>query len=722
MWRNLKISAKLLFGFGLILLIFIVSILVVRRFVDIVRNDNIALNDRIAPAIEQVIEYKTSVDEVFLAMRTVQYTESPQSIAEFRELVQHAGSVRTIISEFSDRYPDLAASNHVTRVVAPLASQYVEASERAITQMSKKQAVTASVGAEGDRVSVRFKEFVDTIHTRLESAIRGMSGEADKTGILVLENVMYRASDVMDQFMALRRDTWVAIAAAQSGGGVAGLREIGDQGKDLQRQIEELGQGLSAREDLEAFETLNRYFNSYDAALNELIEAYVELYQIHNERTPLMNSFDKELDAAREMAIERLKAVAASSIDSIDLILLVMTVSTVICIALSVAVGLLIARSISKPLGTIVSLAKRTGEGDLTIRKGDFDYSGRDEMGLMVDALSDMIEAQNSTLSHIVNIAKDLADGAGDLSAIAEETNAAMEEVKASINQMGTLSETNEAALEQSNAGVEEMSSGADTVAQSATDSATFIAETTDASNTAIQTVHSVIQGMRDVAENAKESETKMQQLVSSVDNVSSFVSVITGIADQTNLLALNAAIEAARAGEVGRGFAVVAEEVRKLAEESARAAQNVNEIIQELQAGANESIKVTTEAGRRLGMTLDQAEEALKGLNGALTQMNKANESIQSIAAVAEEQAASSKEIAQGIEHAAKASMEMVGSVSNIQRATDETTRGTEGVAVQAEAMTSHAQTLSDLLSMFKLDFSEQNEKKKKAKMLKAK
>ncbi|MCL1909398.1 MAG: methyl-accepting chemotaxis protein, partial [Kiritimatiellaeota bacterium] len=151
---------------------------------------------------------------------------------------------------------------------------------------------------------------------------------------------------------------------------------------------------------------------------------------------------------------------------------------------------------------------------------------------------------------------------------------------------------------EQSNAGIEEMSSGADTVATSATDSAAFIAQTTDASNKAIKTVHDVIDGMRNVDKNAKQSEAKTRQLVSSVENVSSFVSVITGIADQTNLLALNAAIEAARAGEVGRGFAVVAEEVRKLAEESAHAAQNVNDIIQELQTGAQESIEATTEAG----------------------------------------------------------------------------------------------------------------------------
>jgi methyl-accepting chemotaxis protein len=279
-----------------------------------------------------------------------------------------------------------------------------------------------------------------------------------------------------------------------------------------------------------------------------------------------------------------------------------------------------------------------------------------------------------------------------------------MEEVKASIDQVSTLSESNGAALEESNAGVEEMSSGADTVAQSATDSAAFISQTTDASNRAIQTVNKVIRGMRDVDANAKESENKLKQLVASVENVSSFVSVITGIADQTNLLALNAAIEAARAGEVGRGFAVVAEEVRKLAEESAKAAQNVNGIIVELQGGAQESIKATTEAGRMLGDTLAQAEQAQEELNGALKDMNKANDSIQNIAAVAEEQAASSKEVASAIDGATKSTMEMVETITNIRRAAEETAQTAQGVAEQSEAMNEHAQNLTDVLARFQL------------------
>jgi methyl-accepting chemotaxis protein len=323
---------------------------------------------------------------------------------------------------------------------------------------------------------------------------------------------------------------------------------------------------------------------------------------------------------------------------------------------------------------------------------------------MLVDAISAMFEAQEKTLRSVVDIAISLEEGSGNLSSISEETSASMDEVKTSIGRVSELSDGNGTALEECNAGVEEMSGGADTVAHSAGESANFIAQTTDASKKAISSVNGVIAGMHKVSGKSKESEAQTQQLVASVENVSSFVSVITGIADQTNLLALNAAIEAARAGEAGRGFAVVAEEVRKLAEESARAAQNVNKIMVELQNGATDSIKVTAEAGTVLGEILLQAEQAQQELDEALKDISHVNDSIQNIAAVAEEQAASSKEVATAIDNATKSTVETVSTISNIRKAADETASVAHNIAEHADEMAGHAHTLTQILSSFKL------------------
>jgi methyl-accepting chemotaxis protein len=166
-----------------------------------------------------------------------------------------------------------------------------------------------------------------------------------------------------------------------------------------------------------------------------------------------------------------------------------------------------------------------------------------------------------------------------------------------------------------------------------------------------------------------------------------------------------------------------VAEEVRKLAEESARAAQNVNGIIVNLQGGAEQTIKAAAEAGRLLENTLTQAEQAQGELSGALQGMNKANDSIQSIAAVAEEQAASCKEVASAIDNATKSTREVVGTITGIRRAVDETNRAAQGVAEQTGAMSGHAENLMKALSRFELsgEHDAKGKQKPKYKALKA-
>jgi len=683
-----------------------------------VEDSSLVLADRISVSLESTTKYNNQAFEAFMNMRSVMYTESKTAIANFRDQLMDVVQTEKEITEMHKTFPDLVAPAHVVNVVVPLGGKYVDIAMRAVAVIEKKQAQLEIFSQEGEDLSNTVRELVNVLDDRLKKSVRDISIETDKGSALALENAMYLTQDILEKIMALRCDAWRAIFVAQTGGGVEDLKKIDGRVAELVVETKALKTLYTDPKEQEMLELLLSDFANFESALGDFIHTCVELDQLHKDRVPIQVSLNNEVLVANQMAVDRVKKISKENIDRIEMVLTVMTSSAAICVILAIVIAFFIARSISKPLNTIVDLVKRAGDGDLTIKKEDFGYEGDDEMGHMVEAISEMVQSLNSTMTQIVQIAKELTDGAGDLSSIAEETNAAMEEIKASIIEVSGLTEANGSALEESNAGVEEMSSGADTVATSATDSAAFIATTTNASNDAIQTVHSVINGMRDVDKNAKESESKMRQLVSSVENVSGFVSVITGIADQTNLLALNAAIEAARAGEAGRGFAVVAEEVRKLAEESARAANSVNKIIQDLQTGAQESIQVTTEAGRLLVTTLEHAEHALKELNGALTQMNKANESIQNIAAVAQEQAASSREIAQAIDNATKSSMEIVGSVSNIQRASDETTHGTEGVAQQAEKMTTSAQTLSELLAMFKLESSEPV---KTARMLKA-
>ena len=221
----------------------------------------------------------------------------------------------------------------------------------------------------------------------------------------------------------------------------------------------------------------------------------------------------------------------------------------------------------------------------------------------------------------------------------------------------------------------------------------------------AMEEIRILEEGLEELQRVAASNEALTQGLLKAVEGVSGFLSQIGKVTRQTQMLALNAAIEAARAGEAGRGFAVVAEEVRKLAEESNQAARQVGEIIGVLQNHAEGSIRVTEQTSTIMAATVVKAQEARSGLEVALEEIGKINDVMQNIASVAQEQAAASAEMAHGIDQVTKGTVDVVDSIESIRKSAVETTKASEGVAQEAQAMAEGAQRMHELLGRFKVE-----------------
>ncbi|MCX5689883.1 MAG: methyl-accepting chemotaxis protein, partial [Planctomycetota bacterium] len=205
------------------------------------------------------------------------------------------------------------------------------------------------------------------------------------------------------------------------------------------------------------------------------------------------------------------------------------------------------------------------------------------------------------------------------------------------------------------------------------------------------QVVQETIQGMRAIAEAVTAGASSVQELGRRGEQIGEIIKVINDIADQTNLLALNAAIEAARAGEHGRGFAVVADEVRKLADRTTNATEEIAQSIQAIQQETQGAVAKMNMGTSQVEVGVGRATKAGESLRAIVSSAEDVALMIRSIAAAAEEQSAAGEQVSR--------------SIQGINSVTSETANGAEQAAQAAADLSAKAESLRGLVSSFRLD-----------------
>jgi len=397
----------------------------------------------------------------------------------------------------------------------------------------------------------------------------------------------------------------------------------------------------------------------------------------------------------------------ASDLNSI--VMGLVTKQAILGIAAIIILGLVLfsfSKSIIGPINRITASLTKLGSLNLTKDENEewLKEAAKNgtEIGLMADSAIKLQETLRQTIASIADKSNKTAETAENLASLSEESVATLEEMKASIDQVSSLMESNSASLQEANASIEEVASGANQAAQNATEGAEAAAKMEALSKEVSDQVEGVVRAIAGVGEKANDTNNKIKEMADAVMSITKLVDAIKSIAGQTNLLALNAAIEAARAGEHGRGFAVVAEEVRKLAEESSNAAEEVEKIIIPLQEKARNSIEATADSEKAMQETINMANESLGKLSEMLEHIKAVSDAMQTIAATAEEQAAAASEMAQGIENATQATIETVNSVSMIHQSSEETVKASESVAQEAQTLSHIAEELKNLVQKF--------------------
>ena len=319
------------------------------------------------------------------------------------------------------------------------------------------------------------------------------------------------------------------------------------------------------------------------------------------------------------------------------------------------------------------------GDGDLTRQ---IVVRDRQTFGTLADSINVMISALRGSVAEIGKIAGELNSSAEQMSAVIQQMNASSQDISSTISHIAKGGEEQARRVLDTSHTMEMMSSSMQEMAEKAdlsNQAAVEAIETAQRGAEAAVDTASAMDVIRGAAETVVEASTGLEERFMQIGII---VDVITSVADQTNLLALNAAIEAARAGEQGRGFAVVAEEVRSLAENSRKSAEQISNLIREIQAGVN-----------KMRVSIDSAIDQVKGGTEVVEKAGRALQeisiSIQSTSRYASEIADTTREQVLGNDEALKA-------ITEIASIADETAASSEEASATVQEQTASMQEMA--------------------------
>lgn len=360
-----------------------------------------------------------------------------------------------------------------------------------------------------------------------------------------------------------------------------------------------------------------------------------------------------------------------------------------------------------KPLQTISLAAEKMASGDLLFAKelmNSLTIKGEDEIKQVANSFKHMTNNTIEVIREMNDSSNELLSMTKDIDTKINDANHSNSKIVEGMHHVATSTETQIRLSDESVRAIDEMAIGIQQIAESASGVSEKSSEATNELQSGYREIQSIINHIEGIKATVHNSADVIEQLGLQANEISSIVTIITGIADQTNLLALNAAIEAARAGEHGKGFAVVSEEVRNLAEESKKSAEQIAERLTTFKKTIDQAVvnmeKGTTDV-ETSAVAINQAGEKFVTI---IHSIEAVSTDIESVSAITEEMSASSEEVAASIQEFVSLLRETANITNRVAAATDQQEHAMQTINKLTNALTTLSSRLELVVEKFKI------------------